>query len=81
MGKKSQFEVGKEYTTRGGWKALVIYKSKECSRMYAVHTSDEGKETGPILHDSRIGTAMDEFAMHPPAAFNGHPADIMVPGE
>lgn len=78
MAKKSQFEVGVLYRTRGGWKAKVIAISKNCPRMYAIHKPDEEEETGPILHDSITGRAMDEFSMHPPPAFGQHPADIII---
>lgn len=79
MAKKSQFEIGREYQTRGDWKAKIISMSSNVDRMYAIHRPGEKQESGPILHDSLTGEAMDEFAYHPPPSYGLHPADIIYP--
>jgi len=43
-----EFQVGKYYKTRGGWKALIVWISKGYPSV--VHFPDEPNETPPLNH-------------------------------
>ncbi len=77
-----RFEIGKTYTTRGGWPAKIISKSKDQGRMFAIHKpGDKFCESEPVLHNSVIGHAMTTLVSRTPPTYHGHPADILQNSE
>lgn len=81
---ESAFEVGKEYRTRGGWKARVIWAPTGIVigrvNVYAIHKPGDVQESCPVLHDGD-GRAEATLAVYNPPTYGGHPADLMEPWE
>lgn len=72
----SKLEVGKDYKTRGGWKARIIWKVAQRVEFYAIHKPETDQETGPIHHKGD-GKAVCILAVGEPPSYGQHPADII----
>ena len=67
------WQVGKAYLTRGGWVAIVIWRTE--GGYYAIHKPHLAAESVPIWHE-RSGAAGAAFGVNIPPAYEGHPADL-----
>lgn len=77
MMQAEQIEVGKAYRTRGGWKALVIWRSTRAGGgVIVIHRPHTEDESIPVLHDFG-GIALTLFAVNPAPAYGQHPADLV----
>jgi len=83
MKKELELKEGKEYITRGGWTAKVLYIDKinestgitvYSQTFIAPHTYKEKEE---IVHHDNNGMALISFGVHVPPTFKGQPADII----
>ena len=73
------FEVGKYYKTRGGWKAICVWicQSDIQDSIYFVHRPGEKNiESVPIIHNP-LGIALSSFSVNDPPHYGIHPADII----
>lgn len=83
-----KLEVGKTYVTRGGWDALVVWKTHDyeekdgdyfisASWFYAVHKPRTKDESIPVCHNE-FGKAQSVLSVNEPPNYNNeHPADII----
>ena len=76
---KLQVEVGKKYTTHGGWSALVIHITATKDFFYAVHYHGEiGLESNPIMHWMETGIATSMMSLNEPPQYDmPKPADFI----
>ena len=71
-------EVGKTYKTRGGWDAIVIWKTSTKFPMFSVvHKPQTDEEMPHIMHypDGKHSTA---FSVDETPSYGQHPADIIL---
>jgi hypothetical protein len=79
------FEVGKDYKTRGGWKARVIWGYRqvlvEPLRYYVIHKPNTGDESLCVHMPDGKAVALCQIGVSPPEYDQPvlHPADLLEP--
>jgi len=71
------FEIGKDYKTRGGWKAKIVW-THSCGTIHVVHKPGEGEyvESIPVIHNEK-GKAVGLLSVGEAPTYGQHPADLI----